>query len=120
MRYFKELALWKIILLNIVVGLCMSGPFILGIIYSFGLFTSPSPKERILGILIFLMILAAILLSNFLLWKFGKKKEIEPAKEVNKKTLFAKPIILLIILVLAVVSFFVLPDLWIFFNSWWF
>lgn len=120
MRYFKEIAFWKIVLLNIIVGLCMSAPFLIGLLYCFGFFRPPTTGEQLLGILIFVFILSIILLSNFLLWKFGKKQYNENKKNENIHKKTVKIIVILVILFLTIGSFFVLPDIWLIFNGWWF
>ncbi|WBW96369.1 hypothetical protein [Oceanirhabdus sp. W0125-5] len=119
MRYFKEIPLWKIILLNIIVGLSMSGLLFIGCVFFFGLFSTPTINERLIGLFIFSFILFVIILSNLLLYKLQKK---QPSQSImiNNKLSFLKLILLLIILIFSAGSFFLLPDLWIKLNGWWF
>jgi len=122
MRYFKEIALWKIILLNIVVGALMSGPFMLGIIALVGIFTPPTVESKIAGILIFLFIIIVIVSSNYLLWKYGKKKYSGNTENEGKSRniTLLKLILIVTLLIITLASFFVFPNVWSRFNSWWF
>ena len=67
-----------------------------------------------------MVILFVILLSNFLLWKFEKKQSNQNIKNKNKKITLIKLTFILIVLVFTVGSVFLLPDVWIKFNGWWF
>ena len=120
MKYFKEIALWKIVLLNLIVGICMSGPFLFSLVLTFGIIRGSKFEEKIIGIFIFFIIIILILLANFILWTFANKKITELINKENKKSSYMKLFIVLIILFMTVASFFVCPDIWLIFNGGWF
>lgn len=75
MRYFKEIALWKIILLNVVIGAFMSVPLLYGLLLLCGLFGRPQDTdEKIIGIFILITILAVIFISISYYGHFQIKK----------------------------------------------
>ena len=123
MRYFKEIKLWKIISLNIIIGLLLSGPFLVGLVLLFGLFRKPSLIEQMQGLGISIGILFAIFILNFLLWQFGKEKGITvDNKQVSGKKFFMKIIITIVALLITIGSFFIpgMNRLWLKLNGWWF
>ena len=84
MRYFKEIALWKMVVLNTIVGLCMAYPFLIGTIYYFGIFgTAAAVNAKMRGLEIFITIIMIIILANFSLWRLSKRGCIE-SKEDKK------------------------------------
>ena len=48
-KYFTYVPLWLSIVVNAILGVVASGAFLLGLIYIGGLFSEPTPKERLLG-----------------------------------------------------------------------
>jgi len=122
MRYFREITIWKILLLNIVVGMLMSGPFMMGIVLLNGMFTASTVDDKIAGVFIFLLIISVIIFSNYLLWKYGRKKyDVDIENEGKRKNIILfKVMLIVIILLIALGSFFILPNIWSIFNSWWF
>lgn len=119
MKYFKEIKLWKIILLNIVVGFLLSTPVLFGLIFFSGLFSPPTITDQLIGLCIFFAVLFTIVFSNFLLWKFNKKQF---DKNMKNKITSLKLLLLLVIIVVTIGSFFIpiISNLWLKFNSWWF
>lgn len=122
MKYFKEIKLWKIILLNIVVVFLLSTPVLFGLIFFSGLFSPPTITDQLIGLCIFLAVLFTIVFSNFLLWKFSKKQLDKNMKNKNNKITSLKLLLLLVIIVVTIGSFFIpiISNLWLKFNGWWF
>lgn len=77
MKYFKEVKLWKIMLLNLVIGALMTVPAFFAAIAFSGLNFGSLDQHRhsedtITGIVIILFIIAVIIISNLVLWAFSK------------------------------------------------
>ena len=125
MRYFEEVSLWKIILLNIVVGLLMATPVLFCLIFMFGLFSTPTVIERLIGLGIFGGIIFFILFANFLLWKLCRNKNTmneHKGKSKRRITTLIKLFLIVVTLLLTAGSFFVpgINELWLKLNGWWF
>jgi len=104
------------------VGMLMSGPFMMGIVLLNGMFTASTVDDKIAGVFIFLFIISVIIFSNYLLWKYGRKKyDVDIENEGKRKNIILfKVMLIVIILLIALRSFFILPNIWSIFNSWWF
>jgi len=104
------------------VGMLMSGPFMMGIVLLNGMFTASTVDDKIAGVFIFLFIISVIIFSNYLLWKYGRKKyDVDIENEGKRKNIILfKVMLIVIILLIALGSFFILPNIWSIFNSWWF
>lgn len=119
-KYFSYVPVWAAILVNSILGIIASAPFLLAVIFMFGLFKSPTTGERLIGFLIIAGIIAVIFLVNYVVYRFfkkrgaGKRLNIDPGKRI------VYGIIVFVILLLLVLSFFLFPDLWLFLNGWWF
>lgn len=115
MRYFEEIKLWKIVLLNICIGFLMSTPTLIGLILFFGSSGPPIMTEQIVGLGILIGIIFIIFLSNFILWNVSKKNLKSNKANRNTKINFLKLALILSILILSVGSFFIpgILDMWL-------
>ena len=71
--YFNTVKLWKIVVLNIIVGMILSVPLFIGVILIFGLFNPPSITSQLQGTAILLGIIIGIILNNYVLWRMDQR-----------------------------------------------
>lgn len=119
-KYFSHVPLWLCIIVNAAAGMAFSGLLLAAIVYTFGLFAPPSDSERLLGILMFAAIIFGIIAVNAITFFICKKMRKPPCETPNKKKIIVRGLIIAAILALTVLSFFLLPDLWLLLNGWWF
>lgn len=119
-KYFTYVPLWLSILVNAILGVVASGAFLLGLIYIGGLFSEPTPKERLFGCLIMVGIFVIIVLVNYVMYRVCKKKHNNDEVTAEKKRVRVSFIVVCAVLIICVLSFFVFTDAWIEINSWWF
>lgn len=119
-KYFAYVPIWLCIIVNAAAGMAFSGLLLCALVYTFGLFSSPSGSERILGILMFAAIIFGIIALNAITFFICKKVRKSPCDDPNKKKIIIRALIIAAILALTVLSFFLLPDLWLLLNGWWF
>lgn len=95
MKYLNEVAYWKIMLKNIVVGLLLSPLFIFAYLCFdpptfVGVFIEPTFGEQIVAVLFIIFIISMTFLSNYLLWKKSTKKHPDISINNDKLTYFLK------------------------------
>lgn len=95
MRYFNEVAYWKIILKNVIVGLLLSPLFLFSYLCFdppkiAGLSIEPTFGEKIIAVILVIFIIAMTILSNYLLWKKSTKKHPDISINNDKLTYFLK------------------------------
>lgn len=117
-KYFSYVPMWLCLLVNILVGAVLGGLLPIAFIYTFGLFSPPSAEERAIGIGAFAGMAVLVWLANFILYKVCKSKRSE--QTVTAKASAVRWVIVAAVLIVLTLSFFILPDLWIAFNSFWF
>jgi len=108
-KYFEQVEVYKIVILNVILGIIASYPVMLSSLFIFGLFVKPTIIERIIGFIILISTALLFIFFNYLLYKVDKKK----AK--NEKVKLCMLITFLIIILLAG-SFFIFPSIWL--NIW--
>lgn len=119
-KYFTHVPLWLSILVNIILGILASGPFVFCVILINGLFSKPSIQENLIGWCIVLATLIIILAVNFVIYYICKKKQVKTAVELDRKKIIIRFFIILILLVFFTSSFFTFPDLMLTLYHWWF
>lgn len=118
-KYFSYVPFVIAVIINILLGLLASGPFLFGVVFIGGLFSAPTSKERFIGILIMLAIIIAAISVNYLTFKicqYKRQNEIKPAGNRS----FLKGLIIMAIFIVCVMSFYTMPDFWLWLNGWWF
>ncbi len=108
-KYFEQVQIYKIIILNIILGIIASYPVMLASLFMFGLFVKPTNLERLIGLIILISTILLIIFFNYLLYKIDKKK-------AKNKKIGLYILITLIVIILFTGSFFIFPDAW--FNIW--
>lgn len=117
-KYFAYVPMWLCLLVNILVGIVLSVLFLFAVICIFGLFNSPTAGDRAIGIGIFAGMAVLVWFANFILYKVCKSKRSERA--VTAKASAIRWVIVAAVLIVLTLSFFILPDLWLVFNGFWF
>ncbi len=117
-KYFAYVPMWLCLLVNIPVGIVLGGLFPFALLNTFGFFGSPTAKERAIGIGAFAGMAVLVCLANFILYKVCKSKRRERA--VTAKASAVRWIIVAAVLIVLTLSFFILDDLWLVFNGFWF
>lgn len=108
-KYFRQVEVYKIVVLNVILSIIASYPVMLASLFIFGLFVEPSVTERIIGFIILISTALLFVFFNCLLYKIDKKKA------ENKRVKLYMLITLLVIILLAG-SFFIFPSVWL--NIW--
>lgn len=116
-KYFTHVPLWVSILVNIILGILASGPFVACVILIHGIFNKePSMQEKLIGWCIILATLIIFLAVNFLIYYICKKKQIETEVKLNRKKIIIRLFIIIFLLVFFTSSFFTFPDFWSVFD----
>ena len=131
MNYFRIVKLWKILTLNIIVGVLVSSPIFIGLIMINGiLFSAPSIEEKLQGYAIITVSILVVILANYILWKAEKKRLNNNLESINSNgdnhrnsrnriSVWLKVVIVIIVAVIGMMSF-MFEDFWLFLNGWWF
>lgn len=118
-KYFSCVPFMIAVIINILLGMLTSGPFLFGVVFFGGFFSTPTSKERLIGILIMLAIIIAAIVVNYLTFKICQYKRKNEIKSVSNRS-FLKGLIIIIIFIVCVMSFYTMPSLWLWLNGWWF
>lgn len=118
-KYFTYVPFMIAVIINILLGMMTSGPFLFGVVFLGGLFSTPTSKERLIGILIILAIIIATIVVNYLTFKICQYKRQNEIKSVSNRN-FLKGLIIIVIFIVCVMSFYTMPGLWLWLNGWWF
>lgn len=94
-KYFSYVPFMIAVIINILLG---------------GLFSTPTSKERLIGILIMLAIIIAAIVVNYLTFKICQYKRQNEIKSVSNRT-FLKGLIIIVIFIVCVMSFYTTPGL---------
>lgn len=108
-KYFQQVEVYKIVILNVILSIIASYPVMLASLFIFGLFVKPTIMERLIGFIIFVSTALLIVFFNYLLYKIDKKK-------AKNKKIKLNIIITLLIIILQAGSFFIFPNIWL--NIW--
>ena len=73
-KYFEQVEIYKIVILNVILSIIASYPVMLASLFIFGLFVDPSIIERIIGFIILISTALLFVFFNYLLYKIDKKK----------------------------------------------
>ncbi len=105
-KYFEQVEIYKIIVLNVFLSIIASYPIMLASLFIFGLFVNPSIVERIIGFIILITTVLLIIFFNYLLYKTNKKK-------IKNKRVELYILITLLVVILLAGSFFIFPSIWL-------
>jgi len=119
-NYFKYVPMWLCVITNIILGLGASFTIMMSALFFFGMFETPSVRERIIGVLILLGTVAIILVVNYILYRICRKNKKESKSDVGKKGTCIRFVVILLIIVILGFSFFISGDLWAWLNGWWY
>ena len=119
-KYFTYVPMRVCITVNALLGIPVSGMFLFALVYTFGLFRDPSDTERFMGILMFAGIIIAVIGVNAIAFAICRRRFKEQNDIPGKKKIIIQLLISAGVFILIGGSFFLLPDMWLMFNGWWF
>lgn len=119
-KYFLYVPFAIAVIINILSGLLASGPFAIGSFFlGGGFFSSPTSKEKLIGFLIMSAIIIVAIAVNYFTFKICQYKRQNKIKPVSNKS-FLKGLIIIVVFIVCVMSFYTALDVWIWLNGWWF